>query len=244
MTVTQSLAGPSSGAVGVTAPPVFNGRPIADFTGTLPYASELFGVYQPLAGWLGRQSVQRVLGNDRSSDVDSVAQLAAGQPAELTAELYQGRQSLLAASPELARISAYMAQNVGWLSPVGLINLFRQYFFEFDNFLGNPSGHIWISPGGTVEVIETSTRRTIIEETTEQSETTDRKVEESLTDQDDVADAVKEENANDTKLGVSATGGVNMGVYHGEASASLSSDTTVKRSSEQTHKRSGPRATR
>ncbi|MBB5782508.1 hypothetical protein HD596_009264 [Nonomuraea jabiensis] len=38
----------------MTAPmvgaPVFNGRPPDDFTGALPYAGELFGVYQPLAG--------------------------------------------------------------------------------------------------------------------------------------------------------------------------------------------------
>src|SRR5882724_9972213 len=31
-----------------------------DFTETLPYASELFGVYQPLLGWRSRLTVQRV----------------------------------------------------------------------------------------------------------------------------------------------------------------------------------------
>ncbi len=53
---------------------------------------------------------------------------------------------------------------------MGLVNIFREYFFEFDTFLGVPAGHVWISPGST-------------------------------------ADAVKEDNANDTKLGVSASGG-------------------------------------
>lgn len=28
----------------------------------------------------------------------------------------------------------------GVLSPVGVVNLFRQYFFEFDTFLGPPAG--------------------------------------------------------------------------------------------------------
>jgi hypothetical protein len=42
------------------------------------------------------------------------------------------------------------------LSPVGLIDLFREYFFEFYTFLGAPTGQFWLSPGGTVEVIETS----------------------------------------------------------------------------------------
>ena len=36
------------------------GRPAADFIGTLPYASEIFGVYPPLAGWLDRRTTQRV----------------------------------------------------------------------------------------------------------------------------------------------------------------------------------------
>jgi hypothetical protein len=71
----------------------------------------------------------------------------------------------------------------------------------------------------------------------EQAEETSRKVEESLTEQDDVADAVKEENANDTKLGVSASGGANVGIYHADASASFGLSNTVKSSSETTHKR-------
>ena len=32
-----------------------------DFVGKLPYATELFGVYQPLLGWTGRQSRNRIL---------------------------------------------------------------------------------------------------------------------------------------------------------------------------------------
>ena len=159
-TVTQSLTGPSAGAAGVTAPPVFNGRPVADFTGTLPYASELFGVYQPLAGWLGRQSVQRVLGGDRVSDVDSVAQIAARQPAELIDGALPGPAVAARVPPGTRPDHGVHGAERGLALARRSINLFRQYFFEFDNFLGNPSGHIWISPGGTVEVIETSTRRT------------------------------------------------------------------------------------
>jgi hypothetical protein len=177
---------------------VFTGRPVADFTGTLPYASEIFGVYQPLVGWLGAQNTQRV--GDR-----------------------------------LARLADTPSR--GMLSPVGLVDLFREYFFEFDTFLGTPVGHLWLSPGGTVEVIETSTRRTLTEQTAEQSEQVTRKSEEELTDQTDVADAVKEENANDTKLGASASAGASFaGIYHGDVSASYSNDTTTKKSSEQTHK--------
>ncbi len=53
------------------------------------------------------------------------------------------------------------------LSPVGIVHLFRQYFFEFDTFLGTPVGHVWMSPGSSVELIEISTRRTLTEKTVE-----------------------------------------------------------------------------
>ncbi|HEX6869519.1 MAG TPA: hypothetical protein VF163_00350, partial [Micromonosporaceae bacterium] len=196
------------------------GRPVADFAGVLPYASEMFGVYQPLAGWLGRRNVERALANQ-----------PAGDPT--------GPRNLLNPALVIADIAnAPRPSGQGVLSPVGMVNLFRQFFFEFDTFLGAPAGHVWISPGGTVEVVETSTRRTIVEKTTEQSDQSTRKSEESLTSQDDVADAVKEENANDTKLGVSATAGANFGVYHGEATGSFSASTAVKKASEQTHKHS------
>jgi hypothetical protein len=204
--------------------PVFNGRPIAEFAGTLPYASEVFGVYQPLAGWLGAQSA---------------LSLSSGNTEGLDREMFSGPAARTLTDEMLAALAERQDALVrGVLSPVGLVNLFREYFFEFDTFLGAPAGHLWISPGGMVEVVQTSTRRTLVEKVTEQSEETSRKIEESLTEQDDIADAVKEENANDTKLGVSATGGANAGIYHADASANFSTENTVKRSSEQTHKRS------
>ncbi|GAA2113746.1 hypothetical protein [Actinomadura alba] len=210
----------------VVGPPVFNGRPVPDFAGTLPYASEVFGVYQPLAGWFGAQNTLR-------------AQAGTGdhEPAGLSRESFSGAAARTLRDENLTALTErFAAAAQGVLSPVGLVNLFRQYFFEFDTFLGAPAGHLWISPGGTVEVVETSTRRTLVEKFAEQAEETSRKVEESLTRQDDVADAVKEENANDTKLGVSVTGGVNAPIYHADASASFSTQSTVKSSSEQTHK--------
>ncbi|WP_199487317.1 hypothetical protein [Actinomadura spongiicola] len=211
-------------------PGSFNGRPVAEFAGTLPYASEMFGVYQPLAGWFGVENSLRAFRSGAAHGIPGLRRdLFAGDAAR---ELTDDTLAELAALA--GRVDAAVAQGV--LSPVGLVNLFRQYFFEFDTFLGAPAGHLWISPGGTVEVVETSTRRTLVEKAFEQTEETSRKVEESLTEQDDIADAVKEENANDTKLGLSATGGVNAPIYHGEVTASFSVGSSAKRSSEETHK--------
>jgi hypothetical protein len=45
-----------------------------------------------------------------------------------------------------------------FLSPIGILHLFREYFFELGTFLGPPVGHVWLSPGGTVELMEVNTR--------------------------------------------------------------------------------------
>jgi hypothetical protein len=209
--------------------PVFNGRPPADFAGALPYASEIFGVYKPLAGWFGRSNTQRVASAIGAPNVNL-----------LDNEAFFGDSARNLTNNALALVRYVVgAEAQGVLSPVGLINLFRQYFFEFDTFLGAPAGHLWISPGGTVEVVESSTRRTLVEKSAEVFEESPRKTEESLTTQEDIADAVKEDNANDTKLGASASGGANfVGIYHADASASFSAESSTKQSSEETHKHS------
>jgi hypothetical protein len=89
----------------------------------------------------------------------------------------------------------------GVLSPIGVAHLFRQYFFEFDSFLGPSVQHVWLSPGGTVELVEVSTRKTTIERAFEQSSETVIKSELSITNQDEISNAVKSENANSTKFG-------------------------------------------
>ncbi|MFE7909970.1 hypothetical protein [Streptomyces albogriseolus] len=218
----QRLVMPAAGA------PAFTGQPVYNFAGALPYDSELFGVYQPLSGWVGATAgLSAVPIYPPTSDIG-----------KLKLENFRGSDALTLSQPGLKALAdRYSAGAGGALSPVGLVNLFREYFFEFDSFLGAPSGHIWVSPGGTVEVVESSTRRSLVEKVVEQSEEVSRKSEESLTDQTDVSDAVKEENSNDTKLGVSATGGVNAKIYHADASLSFSTQNTVKRGAETTHKR-------
>lgn len=221
----QPLDGPAAKPP-TSAPSVYNGRAASDFVGALPYASEVFGVYQPLAGWLGRRTTERAAPTETFSH------------AQIRSEAFSGREARFLSSPEMkATVAQFAGASQAVLSPVGLVTLFREYFFEFDSFLGAPSGHLWISPGGTVEVVESSTRHTLLEKTAAQSEDSSYKVEESLTNQDDVADAVKEDNANDTKLGASASAGAKFaGIYQADASASFSNQTTTRKSSEVTHK--------
>ena len=87
------------------------------------------------------------------------------------------------------------------LSPVGIVHLFREYFFELDASSAPPVGHVWLSPGGSVELIEVSTRKTVVDRSVEQELQTTTTSETSATTQDEIADAVKEDNRTDTKFG-------------------------------------------
>lgn len=123
------------------------------------------------------------------------------------------------------------------LSPVGIVHLFRQYFFEFDTFLGPPVGHVWMSPGSTVELLEVTTRRTLVERTLETELETVLRTEKATTEEDELSDAVKQENRSDTKFAMSAT--LNQGWIGGSATAttSLNMDNTQSKAREQTHRR-------
>ncbi len=116
------------------------------------------------------------------------------------------------------------------------MHLYREYFFEFDSFLGPPMGHVWLSPGGTVELIEISTRKMVTEKSVEQSLETTTKSETDVTTQDDVADAVKEENRDNVKFGFTNTGSYSSPVFSDTATADLSIDHTKATSRETTHK--------
>ncbi|MGW9629658.1 hypothetical protein ACWGST_03080 [Agromyces sp. NPDC055520] len=119
------------------------------------------------------------------------------------------------------------------LSPISVVHLFRQYFFELDSFLGTPVGHVWLSPGSTVELIEVQTRRTIVEKTLEQTLETTLKAESETTEQEEISEAVKEDNKQDVKFGASVTASYASIV----ANSSFDYNTSQQQSREETHKR-------
>lgn len=123
------------------------------------------------------------------------------------------------------------------LSPIGIVHLFRQYFFEFDTFLGTPVHHVWLSPGSEVELIEISSRKTVIERTTESTLDSTTKSERTTSEKDEISDAVKQDNKSDTKFGVNTS--ANQSWIGGSASASANLDITNTQSKarEVAHKR-------
>jgi hypothetical protein len=124
----------------------------------------------------------------------------------------------------------------GALSPVGLVHTFRQWFFDLGVFDGEPVEHVWLAPGTTIELIEISTKRQLIERQTETLVEQTSRAEHAETSRDELSDAVKDENSNNVKLGVATTNTVNLGVYQGTVSASLGVETTRRAAREQTHR--------
>jgi hypothetical protein len=123
------------------------------------------------------------------------------------------------------------------LSPIGIVHLFRQFFFEFDTFLGTPTSHVWLSPGSTVELIETSSRKTTTERTLETVLESITKTERATTEQEDLSEATKQENRDDTKIGFSTTVNQSWGTGNATATGSLNLDRTQQTAREDTHKR-------
>jgi hypothetical protein len=122
------------------------------------------------------------------------------------------------------------------LSPVGMVHLFREYFFEFDSFLGPAVGHQWLSPGGTIELIEVNTRRIFTERALEIMTETTMRSESQATTQDDLADAVREENRNDIKFGFSNVANYSSPFFEDTATTTFSLDNAKTSTRETTHK--------
>jgi len=145
-----------------------------------------------------------------------------------------GWQTSLDFVDPLAKFDLSTQQSI--LSPIGLVNLFSQYFYELNTFLGSPVGHVWISPGGSVELFEITSKRTITERQVERLQEAITKTELSTMQQDEISDAIKDENNQNINLGITASGGTDLGVYHAEASADLGLQSTRSSSSEAAHK--------
>jgi len=119
------------------------------------------------------------------------------------------------------------------LSPISVVHLFRQYFFELDTFLGTSERHVWLSPGSSVELVEVHTRKSTIERTVETTLDILTKSETSTTSQDEISEAVKDENSRDIKAGASVT----ASYASVQATASFDYASSQKSARETSHKR-------
>jgi hypothetical protein len=173
----------------------------------------------------------------RAGAVEALIELfyaPAPSPEELQAKLLAMQRRLADPFTEFDPTNALNGVTV---SPIGIVHLYRQYFFEFDSFLGPSVEHVWLPPGATVEIIESSTRKHLVERatTTETGTTTKSEREERV--QEELSDAVRQENRDDTKLGFSTTVSQSWPGGNATATGNLNLDTTQQMSREDAYKR-------
>ena len=126
-------------------------------------------------------------------------------------------------------------QNVS-VSPIGIVHLYRQFFFELDTFLGTPVSHIWVSPGSTVELIETHSLKSTVEKVYETTYESNTKNESKSSNEFDFSDTLKEDNKSNDKAAFSTTISESYPIVSISASASLNMETTQQRSNESVQK--------
>lgn len=119
------------------------------------------------------------------------------------------------------------------LSPIGLVHLFRQYFFELDTFLGTPIEHVWLSPAATAELIEVSSKRVLTERSSELASESLQKSELDKKSDEEMSDLLRENNKQDIKFGASVTASY-LGVT---ASSNFDYSQSQEEAREATHKR-------
>lgn len=118
------------------------------------------------------------------------------------------------------------------ISPISIIHLFRQYFFELDTFLGPPESHVWLSPGSSVELVEEYTERTLIERSVEQSFESLNRSERRESEQFEISDTIKQNNDSNIKFGASVTANYSKI----EASSSFDYTTSQRSARESAHR--------
>jgi hypothetical protein len=207
------------------------GVDVAVFERYLKYESRIAGVLLMLVGDQQFGILEQAFYASRDS-AERVKTLARVLNATDDASAYLDIENLDPSDSEQIRAVA--------LSPISVVHLFRQYFFELDTFLGTSERHVWLSPGSSVELIEVHSRKTIVERTVETTLDVLTKAESSTTTRDEISDAVKQENGQDVKAGASVTasyGSVQATASFDYASSQkLARETTHKRMREQTDK--------
>lgn len=117
------------------------------------------------------------------------------------------------------------------ISPISVVHLFRQYFFELDTFLGPSQDHVWLSPGSSVELVEEHSVRDFNEQYFETSLDITQASESSQSLQQDISNRISEDNSKNVQFGASVT----ASYTRVEATASYDLETNQNSARENTH---------
>lgn len=119
------------------------------------------------------------------------------------------------------------------LSPVGLLDVFQQYFYDRETFLSPPVDHIWVAPFSTMESIQRSSRTVVTFQELETETQLEESEETSSTEVDELAEKSARESQRDISLAVSASASFSaIGIVSGSASSDFGYNSSVKRAKE------------
>lgn len=130
------------------------------------------------------------------------------------------------------------------LSPVGLLDLYREYYFDLGTRLGPPIEHIWIAPGSDLELIENYSRTDYTFVESEFGVTQTETIEETVTESETFSEEVEKVQQRDLSAGVAAEGGVSFEVWRVSASASFDYSNSLSLSRRQALERSREASTK
>ena len=86
------------------------------------------------------------------------------------------------------------------LSPIGLINLYRHYFYDFGSFLGPSIEHIWVGPCSETELIEIWSQSSYRFTESETSLQITRAEEESVAEAKELSEEMQRKSVQDIKV--------------------------------------------
>lgn len=107
------------------------------------------------------------------------------------------------------------------LSPIGIMNLYRHYFYDLGTFLGPPVEHVWVAPYSETALIEASSQTSYRFRESETSYEILQAEEEAVTEAKELSDEMQRKTESDIKIGISSEFGFKTGIYHGGGSFTM-----------------------
>lgn len=123
-----------------------------------------------------------------------------------------------------------------FVSPLGLLNLYRHYFYDFGTLLGPPIEHIWLPPRAKTELIEVNSRTEYHFRETEVLQEILQREEEAATERSELSEQMEQESERDFRAGTTSEGGVNFAVWHASGTTALEYATSLKESQQTVRK--------
>jgi hypothetical protein len=124
------------------------------------------------------------------------------------------------------------------VSPIGIMDLYKNYYFDFGSILGKPIQHLYIFPKSKTEFVEKYSRTSYSFSESEFSIESTEREEKFSSESEEYSTEIQKQFETDINTGVSVEGGLNVGVYHASGTASFDFGLHMSRSKKEARKKS------